>query len=615
MNIALLSSAYLDTGTWATAGLFILGWGAATVGIVIGARRARDTINRHRALLLESNARRLDAENQVTEFLQQLSRIREELAEKAQQFALVERQLANFQKAAPTKVPQSPLPTEPEGIVTSATESPSPAPVAHIRILETDLKGAQRSRLATEQKVRQLAISNQELSNKNCELAARIDDTSASLEETRITLSERQRELADLSRRLQSSEAELTELRQLTSNREQQLATLANDLAAYAVARKELEERKTASAMLERMLKDATEIQVQAQRDIRQLTADREHLELQNIELKLIVDQLAEQSPRLAVSSSPSMATLKTSTDGGLTQADWSDFSDREIGDTVALLAPVSGSPKFEGGDPSRPNTPSLQEELRQSKLKLQIFESSMGDLEYLREQNARLRQEMEEDRGAARELLALQLEHKRLKLDFELAREKVSSQLGAAEELSNLQMDMRDLKGELETVHALREQIQDLRAENFALRNVNSGTYRVVEPYRPLESDLRELSVAPLDTAVLADQLGLPIAVTGNVSAESLAAVSGLATRVAAQVRELLPLGPIVTVQLRDRRGMAVTCRLVELAGDNMAMTTIGEGNPSEQALNETLRMVLGSIGWTEDGPIPEALANGNLR
>jgi hypothetical protein len=245
---------------------------------------------------------------------------------------------------------------------------------------------------------------------------------------------------------------------------------------------------------------------------------------------------------------------------------------------------------------------------LREAKIRLQVLESQMGDLEYLREQNANIREELAQDRGAARELNALQIEHKRLKLELQLADQRLVTQSRTIENLSNVYAELQDSKAELEVSSALRAQLRDLRAENFALRNVNSGTYRVIESRSQLQSDSRELSVLPLDTAVLSDYLGLPVAATGHLSAESLAAVSGLATQIAAQVRELLPVGPITTVQWVDQYGMTVTCRLLKLAGDEMAMTTLGSGNPSEQTLRETLRKVLDSIGWSENGPISEA-------
>jgi uncharacterized coiled-coil protein SlyX len=220
-----------------------------------------------------------------------------------------------------------------------------------------------------------------------------------------------------------------------------------------------------------------------------------------------------------------------------------------------------------------------------------------------LREQNAKLNDELLQDKGAARELTALQLDHKRVKLDFQLAEQRLASQAETIERLSHAASELQDHKEELQSLRELGTQVRDLRAENFALQNATSGTFRMPEA-RQLHSDARELAATPLDTAVLSDHLGLPVAVTGNLPAESLAAVSGIAAQVASHVRELLPMGPISMVQWVDEYGMTVTCKLFRLAGDDMAMTAMASGNPSEQTLRETLRQVLNSIGWTEDGP-----------
>jgi hypothetical protein len=500
-----------------------------------------------------------------------------------------------------------------------------------------------RSRDASEQNLKKLKLNSLELESKNSSLVAQLDETALSLEETRVTLVAGQRDLTEVVQRLKNAENQVAELRVLAGDRELQLRAALNDLRLQQTARAEieqklqetssvsseartqadlanelrsslerqLEEKQTAYATLERMLQEATAMQVQVRRDMKDLVADREQLELQNIELKGILDQLSGRAHRATTSASQSGSQTQESKEVGPVRVEWYAVSESEIGDTVALLSAMPAASEAAPTAPQNDNRSILEDELRQTKLNLQLLQSSMGDLEYLRDQNAKLREELAADRHSARELIALQLDHKRLKLDFQFAQDKLGTHLGAAENLSILRTEMHDLKGELDSLTRLREQVRDLRAENFALRNANSGMYRVIEPLQQNDSDLRELSAEPLDTAVLADHLGLPVAATGQLSAESLAAVSGLATRVAVQVRELLPVGPIVTVQLVDRFGMVVTCKLFQLAGDDMAMTTMGNGNPSEQALKETLRKVLNSIGWSEDGPSSEVASN----
>jgi hypothetical protein len=186
-----------------------------------------------------------------------------------------------------------------------------------------------------------------------------------------------------------------------------------------------------------------------------------------------------------------------------------------------------------------------------------------------------------------------------------------MQAQFQKIEDLSGVHSELQEHKAEIADLEGLRGQIRDLRAENFALHNAYSGTFRVREPVSQIQSDSRELAATPLDTAVLSDHLGLPVAATGHVSAESLAAVSGLAAQIAANVRELLPVGPISTVQWVDEHGMTVTCKLFKMAEDDMALTTLGSGQPSEQMLKVTLKAVLNSIGWTENGPSTDEESN----
>jgi len=315
-------------------------------------------------------------------------------------------------------------------------------------------------------------------------------------------------------------------------------------------------------------------MQLQLRRDLQALEQGREQLEQQNLELKQVLDQMGDSS--IAVQQVPPASLQSRNSLGHLelrVNQDWDTVTESDIHQAIVGVTE-----------------------------KVRPVPASMSELEYVREQNAKLSDELAQDRGAARELTTLQLEHKRLQLDLLLATEKLVAQTKKVEHLGALNAELQGLKTEQEVVTQLNRQVRELDAENIALRNANSGTFTVAPP---VVSESRELSVAPLDSAVLSDNLGLAIACTGNVSSESLAAVSGLALSNSERVRELLPVGPIATVQWIDQYGMTVTCKLLNISGDEMAMTTFGAGSPSEEALRVTLRTILASIGWTEKGPI----------
>ena len=495
---------------------------------------------------------------------------------------------------------------------------------------------------ASEQALKQAKLLVHRRQVEISKLASQVDDLALNLEETRILVAEKEREALDTAKREQQAEDQLAQLLEseatLRHQLEQAEAQLKNQGEAQsrtgqalaqaqgaihqwesmagelqeqqATLSQQLSERQTAYATLERMLQDATATDVQLRRDLKSMSFDRQQLEIQNIELKNVLSQMyggaAIEATSTRASSAPSLES-------------WPAVSESDIQSAVIDLRPLPSIPvepygavtEVQGNVRELPanrgldrEAAVLERELREARVRLQLLESGMGDLEYLREQNAKLRDELLQDRGAARELTTLQLEHKRLKLDLQLAEQRLATQSERLEDLSNVASELKDHKEELETLHHLRTQLRDAKAENFALINASSGTYPIADAVVPLQSDAHELAPAPLDTAVLSDHLGLPVAATGSLPAESLAAVSGIAVQGASYVRELLPLGPISTVQWVDLYGMTVTCKLFNLAGVEMAMTTLAPGNPSEQALKQTLRTVLASIGWNEDGP-----------
>jgi hypothetical protein len=365
-----------------------------------------------------------------------------------------------------------------------------------------------------------------------------------------------------------------------------------------------------ACAVAERLLQESTSAQQQLRNELRAVIQGREQLELQNLELKRALDQLG--SSRLALSeparSRPDDEPISTGETAGVAD-EWQSLTDADIHQVIVGVAeePLEMA-RAEAAVSSA--LPSADRELREARCKIGVLESSISDLEYLRARNAQLSDEQAQDRGAARELTALQLEHKRLRLELQVAGERLVTQTQRLERLAELESELRERTAELESLQGLRRQVRELDAENFALRNANSGTYHVVKPVSGFESESREVAVAPLDAAVLSDNLGLPIAGRG-AHCESLAAVSGLALSSAERVRELLPVGPITAVQWADEYGMTVTCKLLHLASDEMAMTTLGVGAPSEDAMRETLRSVLSSIGWNEKGPVVEDESN----
>jgi hypothetical protein len=588
---------------WIALGSVIIG--CATVTALLAHRRLRRTRERAQAEARLQHAQRIDEERIRQQIEHELRTAQRALALQTGLAAELNARLEELQKSGAERALRLPLPTVPQ--LTALDAADRPEWEAKLHRLEASLAQARRNRDASEQNLKKAHQLNQQQAAKIAGLTAQVDEVALNLEETRISLMERQRGLAEATKREQLVESQMAELEASARS----AATAQDELT------QQLQEKQSAYVTLERMLQDATAEEVQLRRDLRAVALGREQLEIQNIELKTIVAQLCGRSSDSSVGTTQHQDAQDSILAATEVIGQWAAVTDGDISDAVVQLKAMASVPPVAGrlapeavrshAEPGRTEDgepANLEMELREARVRLHLLESSMGDLEYLREQNAKLREELSQDRGAARELIALQIEHKRLKLDQQLAEQRLEAQHKTIESLSAINSELQGHKVDLEAMPGLQIQLRDLRAENFALRNLTSGTYRVLEPACPLQFDARELAATPLDTAVVSDHLGLPVAATGNLPAESMAAVSGLAAQIAVHVRELLPVGPITTVQWIDQYGMTVTCRLFKLAGDEMAMTTLASGVPSEQSLKETLKTVLGSIGWTEEGP-----------
>ncbi len=595
----------------AAIGLAILGCVAAAWFVVRSRRRA--WLDRQRAEARFNETRHAGLEQQLQHLEEQLRTTERALTLQTERAANLNAKLTEAQQSAAEQALRVPMPRDPLQTLSDAEAITERQWETKLRTLEASLAQARRNREIGEQLLKKANQLNQQQVEKISKLISQVDEVASSLEETQITLAEKQRELAECARREQLCGVRITELEA------RELDLVRSTAAARDELNLQLQEKQSAYTTLERMLQDATAAEVQLRRDLKAVALGREQLEHQNIELKTILDRVCGSTIDLPDAASPSTSEQDPAAAAAAVFSQWSAVTENEIHDAVLQLAampsqsPVSKErPAPASSERNQPvQSSDIEQELREAKVRLHVLESSMGDLEYLREQNAKLREELSQDRGAARELTALQLEHKRLKLDLQLAEQKLESQNATVEDLSGVNLELQRHKAELAVLGSLPTQLRDLRAENFALRNANSGMYRVAESALPKKSDSRELAVLPLDTAVISDHLGLPVAATGALSAESMAAVSGLAAQIAAHVRELLPVGPITTVQWIDQYGMTVTCKLFKLAGDEMAMTTLASGIPSEQALKETLKTVLQSIGWTEEGPKADAESN----
>jgi|GEM_PF-2908153 len=393
-----------------------------------------------------------------------------------------------------------------------------------------------------------LRDANQVQMRRISAMSTQLDEATASFERVRHELAEKERQIAQLrsemgasARQVELLSSQLGVARGDRNELRQAAERLAEANEAREAFRRKVDEaaakervltarvdQKTAACLAaERMLQDSRSVQVRLRSELRAAMQDRRQLELQNLELKRVLDQLAgvSQTAPPAVASDPKQEPESFDALGAAEVTDtWEQVTVSEIHQVLGAI----------GEKPALPS----------------------GLLP---------------DRSSA----------------------QLSSPEGA----------LTESHPDRALLLSLRRQVHELETENTALRNANSGTFQAAKPVSGFDSQVREDAAAPLETAVLSDSLGLPIAGRGNLSSECLAAVSGLALSNAERVRELLPIGPITRVQWVDQYGMTVTCKFLNLSGDDMAMTTLGAGTPSEEALRATLKGVLSSIGWNEKG------------
>jgi hypothetical protein len=229
------------------------------------------------------------------------------------------------------------------------------------------------------------------------------------------------------------------------------------------------------------------------------------------------------------------------------------------------------------------------QAEALKLKLELQAQEARARESSRVAEENRALRDELGELRKLEPmvvEFERLRAEHKRLRLDWELANSKLGELEHQRRELSGLRERLVDLEALEEEVLELRERERSLEAQLFAI-----GYAPAAHPELPpgssvsgtsaahMESGLEQLrSEQGLRSAALADAQGLLVASAGDArTQEGLAAFSALSSELAERARALLPLGEVKFVRLLDENQVTVACRLFGAAGEEYGLSTIG--------------------------------------
>ncbi len=209
--------------------------------------------------------------------------------------------------------------------------------------------------------------------------------------------------------------------------------------------------------------------------------------------------------------------------------------------------------------------------------------------LDRLDDENRRQREEIERLRvheQASEKLERMTVEHKSLRIEWELLRRRVEELQSVQQELSDLRRLFAEQSNQLAEASELRDRLAQLEAQLYALGHTpqtrddttsdSAGTRLEISQIESKLSPL--LARTRLRSAVLADTKGLPVFAAGDpFPHEGLAAFAALAGDMAQRAQSLLPLSNVRLVTLIDANNMSVSCRLFSLGQDDFAVAALG--------------------------------------
>ncbi len=227
----------------------------------------------------------------------------------------------------------------------------------------------------------------------------------------------------------------------------------------------------------------------------------------------------------------------------------------------------------------------------RELRRRLQVAEAQLSSLEQIRADNQALRDEafdLRQNQQARGQLEDLQREHRKLRLEWELSTRRVEELTAEREELGNrlhqsaqqqqLEQENQELRRRervLEAqIYALGQTPEDRAATTAAPSTAITGA-RATE----IEKGIAPLVAAGHRTVVLADRQGFVVASSGEAPfQDGLAAFAALVGDVARRVETLLPLSTVQWIGLVDRNRTRVHCRLFDCNAEPFTLSTLGQ-------------------------------------
>lgn len=228
------------------------------------------------------------------------------------------------------------------------------------------------------------------------------------------------------------------------------------------------------------------------------------------------------------------------------------------------------------------------------------VLERRLAEAEGAGKEVDELRQRLaaaERGAAAASELAAAEAKRQELLVELEVAKNR-------AAELAHLEEENATLKSAVEERAALQQRVTELTAEVANLRA--QGLSRARRPSIPplprnraargTEDSLQSLlngvhSVPGMRSAVLGDELGLPIVGLGDHSSQ-LAAFGGFMDGISAKMSEFLPMDGVRRIHVEDEHGATVSAFPLAMGEARLVLVTLTvDGLPATAQMTSILR------------------------
>jgi chromosome segregation ATPase len=265
------------------------------------------------------------------------------------------------------------------------------------------------------------------------------------------------------------------------------------------------------------------------------------------------------------------------------------------------------------------------QKELREAQVAAQVAESRAAEIERLLDENRNLREdmrEMSELRQNLEHLAAIQNENQALRLEADVTTRRMEQFEELNAECRELRVSVATMSRESDENHELRERVQTMEAQLFALGYNPSASKWTddMEVSQTAVHDLAmggrigemmaDLTLAPrLRTAVLADNQGLLVGGVGDPEYhEEIAAWTGVAEGLITRAQSILPLGNVRRLTLFDGNDLVLFCRFFSLGTDSFILSSLSQ---DEAPPIETVESTIQGLGSALVGSVAKESAS----